>query len=401
MKKKRWFVYQDLNNDPIFQCYDRYEGEKDAKTKQRLLEEITRRLLSIKEGQGCYYGWKDYVVLKMTESENRFTRGIEKGESLPRSLWNLVLQDMKEWIRILGAAWPSDTHAGRWLQLVHQREATEPFLQKSALCLMKKLITYHKKNGTGVFLHQDVFKVDEEGSLIPLVHYEQVHFDQFVGYKSQIQTLQSNTEGFLQGKGFNNMLLYGDRGTGKSSSVKALLQTYRKEGLRVIELKKQQLIYYPTILQKVRDRRHKFLIFIDDLSFEPTETSYKDLKAALEGSFESKTDNVMMVVTSNRRHLIKESFADRESDIHVRETIGEQLSLFDRFGLIVYFDQPSETLYRDMVLEIARREGITLSEEQLLRLANEWKVGKGSKSGRSVKQFIETLKKTGPPNSCQ
>jgi hypothetical protein len=187
--------------------------------------------------------------------------------------------------------------------------------------------------------------------------------------------------------------LYGDRGTGKSSSVKALLNEYKDMGLRVIEMKKNQFRVFPAIIDAVRNKKHKFIVFIDDLSFEEHETEYKILKAVLEGSFESKPDNLLIYVTSNRRHLIKEKFSERDADIHGNETVSEKLSLFDRFGITIYYNQPNDDLYSDMVKTMAKKTKIDMPEEELMKLANEWKIAKASKSGRSARQLIDKLVK--------
>jgi hypothetical protein len=386
-------VYGQLHQDPIIRVFEQALRENDLKQKWCLLDRLTGMLLDHSGSKGRLVGWKEYLIERILLDENLFTRSAERATPLEPTLIRLVLQDLnvlQRWFQAEDI--PPEYDGYGVFQKVPPKELAQNWAEGSTLARCRQLYRHHARHGTGLFAANEVFKVDGRGELHPVEKYDQVAFSDLIGYQHQIRTLRENVESFLKGTGFNNMLLYGDRGTGKSSSVKALLHAYKKDGLRVIEMKKDQFPYFPTIVSAVRDRRQKCMVFIDDLSFEPSETSYKELKAVLEGSFESKPDNVMMVVTSNRRHLIKENFADRETDIHVRESVGEQLSLFDRFGLIVYFDQPNEHLYRQMVLEIALREGVNLSEEELLGLANQWKVGKGTKSGRSVRQFIDSLR---------
>lgn len=386
-------VYGQLHQDPIIQVFEEALQENELQQKWCLLDRLTGMLLDHSGSKGRLIGWKEYLIERILLDENLFTRSAERATPLDLTLIRFVLQDLKvlqRWFQAVDI--PPGYNGYGMFQKVPLKKMARTWAEGSTLALCRQLHGYHARRGTGLFASNEVFKVDGRGELHPVEKYDQVAFSDLIGYQDQIRILRGNVESFLKGTGFNNMLLYGDRGTGKSSSVKALLHAYKKDGLRIIEMKKDQFPHFPTIVSAVRDRRQKCMIFIDDLSFEPSETSYKELKAVLEGSFESKPDNVMMVVTSNRRHLIKENFADRETDIHVRESVGEQLSLFDRFGLIVYFDQPNEHLYRQMVLEIALREGVNLSEEELLALANQWKVGKGTKSGRSVRQFIDSLR---------
>lgn len=395
MAANEWKIYHQLGKDPVMGLWEEYKREKDRKRRLDLMNRLTVHLLAFSQEKGRLFAFKDYVAYRVLQDENLLTASAQMGKALDPAIFALALADVGKMRVMVNTDWEkSACRNAAYLNNVYQQEQTLPFLEKNTLELCRWLMDYHKENGTGIFAEHCVFKLSSQGKLMPIEHYDRVSFADLIGYERQIQEIRSNVENFLKGQGFNNMLLYGDRGTGKSSSVKALLQEYRKDGLCVIEMKKDQFTHFPSVANALRGRRQKCMVFIDDLSFEPDETSYKELKAVLEGSFESKPDNLMMVVTSNRRHLIKESFADRESDIHVRETVGEQLSLFDRFGLIIYYQQPDEALFRTMVVELAKRKGIPQSEEKILLLANQWKAGKGTKSGRSAQQFIESLRTT-------
>ncbi|HEX2998940.1 MAG TPA: ATP-binding protein, partial [Armatimonadota bacterium] len=219
-----------------------------------------------------------------------------------------------------------------------------------------------------------------------------IRLSDLIGYEQERDLLLRNTEHFLAGMQANNVLLYGDRGTGKSSSVKALLNEYAERGLRLIEVPKHQLGAFPRILRLLRGRPERFILFVDDLSFEENESSYKDLKAVLEGNLEVRPENVLLYATSNRRHLIPERFSDRDGsseEIHARDTQEEKLSLSDRFGITITFLSPTQALYLEIVSGLAQREGLRLSEAELRRQALQWATRHNGWSGRSARQFLD------------
>jgi predicted AAA+ superfamily ATPase len=224
-----------------------------------------------------------------------------------------------------------------------------------------------------------------------------VTLDSLIGYEQQKAELRANTEAFLHGRGCNNMLLYGDAGTGKSTSVKALLNEYCAEGLRMIELYKHQFGLLSGIIARVKNRNYRFMIFIDDLSFEENEVEYKFLKAVIEGGVETKPDNVLICATSNRRHLIKETWKDRNDmeftdDVHRSDTMEEKLSLAARFGCAIQFSTPNRAQYHDIVKGIYERTAaLPIDEEALLKQANQWEIRHGGVSGRTAQQFINHI----------
>lgn len=221
-----------------------------------------------------------------------------------------------------------------------------------------------------------------------------VSFNDLVGYTYQKKILIENTRFFVKGKKANNILLYGEKGTGKSSSVKALLDAFSAQGLRMIELSKAQLSDFSRIVQSIRERTHRFIIFIDDLSFEDFEVDYKYLKANLEGSLETRADNVLVYVTSNRRHLIKESWSDRKGsndEVHVADTQQEKLSFADRFGISIQYYSPNQEQYLEIVNELAKKNGLEMPVEELRKLAIQWELNHNGRSGRTAQQFITYL----------
>ncbi|MBQ7434135.1 MAG: ATP-binding protein [Lachnospiraceae bacterium] len=261
---------------------------------------------------------------------------------------------------------------------------------------------FYRAYGVGKFgLNKAFHVVETEGKvdLEPVVSTENVYFSDLIGYEIQKKKIIDNTEAFLQGKKANNLLLYGDSGTGKSTSIKAILNEYYGQGLRIIEVYKHQFHALSTIIAMIKNRNYRFLIYMDDLSFEEFEIEYKYLKAVIEGGMEVKPDNVLIYATSNRRHLIKETWNDRsdlgkngDGDLHHSDTMEEKLSLVNRFGESVYFGKPNKKEFNQIVTGLAARyPEITLTEEELCAEANKWEMSHGGISGRTAQQFINHL----------
>ncbi len=259
------------------------------------------------------------------------------------------------------------------------------------------LTNYYKSFGAGQFGLYKAFRLESKGDgsdIIPVTSLAQVHLEDLVGYGNAKEKLIANTESFLAGRRVNNCLLYGDAGTGKSTSIKALLNTYFEKGLRIIEIYKHQFKDINAVISQIKNRNYKFILFMDDLSFEEFETDYKYLKAVIEGGLESKPENVIIYATSNRRHLVKETFADKEGrreDLHSSDTVQEKLSLAYRFGITIFFGAPNKKEFQNIVLTLADRYGISMDREELLSEANKWELSHGGLSGRCAAQFIDYL----------
>ena len=260
-------------------------------------------------------------------------------------------------------------------------------------------VTDHYRDwGVGMFGLNRAFRLDDSGSLTAINNIDRVVLSDLIGYETQKKTLRDNTVAFVEGRSCNNMLLYGDAGTGKSTSVKAVLNEYYEQGLRMIEIYKHQFGLLSKVIAQVKNRNYRFMIFIDDLSFEEHEVEYKFLKAVIEGGVETRPTNVLIVATSNRRHLVKETWKDKndmefQNDIHRSDTMEEKLSLAARFGCSICYNSPNRQQYHDIVKGIAARlpEGIDLTEEQLLLEANKWEIRHGGISGRTAQQFINYI----------
>ncbi|MBQ7375318.1 MAG: ATP-binding protein [Clostridia bacterium] len=261
---------------------------------------------------------------------------------------------------------------------------------------------FYRNYGVGMFGLNKAFRIesDDDGrnmKIRPITNMEPVHLDDLIGYELQKKALTENTEAFVEGRGANNILLYGDSGTGKSTSIKAIVNQYYDKGLRMIEIYKHQFCNLSRVISEIKNRNYRFIIYMDDLSFEEQEIEYKYLKAIIEGGVETKPDNVLIYATSNRRHLIKETWNDRtdtvqDGDIHRSETIEEKLSLVNRFGLSIGYFKPSRREFDDIVLKLAARyPQISMNEDEIIAAAHVWEMRNGGISGRTAQQFVNSL----------
>lgn len=248
------------------------------------------------------------------------------------------------------------------------------------------------KFGYGMYARNHIFII-KDGKIKPVSYPDTTRLSQLSGYEMERQTVIDNTLALLKGKPANNVLLYGDCGTGKSSTVKAIANEYKDKGLRLIEIKKKQLHEIPSIVETVSKNPLKFILFIDDLSFTEDDDDFAALKAILEGSVSSTADNLVIYATSNRRHLIKESFSSREGDdIHFNDTMQELLSLSDRFGIRVVFQKPDKNLYLNVVEDLAEQYNLSMPIEEVKKKAETFALERGGRSPRAAKQFIEMIK---------
>ena len=262
---------------------------------------------------------------------------------------------------------------------------------------MDDMVQFYKEFGVGKLGLHKAFRIDgtvTPARIVPITNIAHVHLDDLVGYEIAKKKLIDNTEAFVQGRPANNCLLFGDAGTGKSSSIKGILNQYYDQGLRIIEAYKHQFKDLNDIIAQVKNRNYKFIIYMDDLSFEEFEIEYKYLKAVIEGGLEKKPDNILIYATSNRRHLVRETFkdkADRDEELHTNDTVQEKLSLVARFGVTIYFGKPDKKEFQKIVTTLADRYGVEMEEEKLLLEANKWELSHGGLSGRTAQQFIDYL----------
>jgi hypothetical protein len=258
---------------------------------------------------------------------------------------------------------------------------------------------FYNQYGVGKFGLNKAFRVNHEGNKVliqPITNTEEIRLDDLVGYEIQKEKLISNTEAFIEGRKANNVLLFGDSGTGKSTSVKAILNEYYNRGLRMIEIYKHQFQDLSNVIAQIKNRNYKFIIYMDDLSFEEFEIEYKYLKAVIEGGLETKPDNVLIYATSNRRHLIRETWSDRsdisKDELHRSDTMQEKLSLVARFGITINYSAPNQKEFYNIVKELAKQvDSLQLTEDEICAQANIWEMSHGGRSGRTARQFINYL----------
>lgn len=280
------------------------------------------------------------------------------------------------------------------------QELSDAIAQVADESALYDIITgFYQKYGVGKFGLNKAFRITEDeeyGILSPITTTGDMTLDDLVGYEEQKKKLMENTEAFVAGRKANNVLLFGDAGTGKSTSIKAILNQYYSRGLRMIEVYKHQFKDLSKVISEIKNRNYRFIIYMDDLSFEEFEIEYKNLKAVIEGGLETKPDNVLIYATSNRRHLIRETWSDRsdmsQDELHRSDTMQEKLSLVARFGVSIGYYKPSQKEYFNIVTTLAKKyPEITLTDEELRAEANKWELSHGGISGRTAQQFINHL----------
>ena len=265
---------------------------------------------------------------------------------------------------------------------------------------MADMVQFYKDFGVGKLGLHKAFRIehDEDGQVViaPITRIAHVKLDDLVGYEIPKKKLTENTEAFVRGRKANNCLLFGDAGTGKSSSIKGILNRYYDEGLRIIEVYKHQFKDLNDVIAQIKNRNYKFILYMDDLSFEEFEIEYKYLKAVIEGGLEKKPDNILIYATSNRRHLVREKASDKleiadGDDLHSSDTVQEKLSLVYRFGVRIYFGAPDKKEFQNIVKVLAERHGVKMPEDELLLEANKWEFSHGGLTGRTAQQFIDHI----------
>ncbi|MCQ2515054.1 MAG: ATP-binding protein [Ruminococcus sp.] len=351
-------------------------------------------------------GCSDRLAYSMTEAalfdENCFTRAAAGGKysELPEGVLKAVKRDCEAILSAAGLTSESVISAYKYKDEIAEIADTLPRWE-SGECAesfhmfdgsLKKIARYYKENGCGIFARYKAF-VWRDGDIQPIENNDNIDMDSFTGYELQRSKVVENTRSFIDGKTCNNCLLYGDMGTGKSSTVKAVANEFRKDGLRIVEIPKERLMDFPLLVDKLAVLPMKFIIFIDDLSFQKQDQSYTTLKAVLEGGLAARPSNALIYATSNRRHIVKESLSDRSwsDDVNTRDNMQETLSLSDRFGLAVCYSAPSKKEYIEIVLAMAAERKINLSEAELEAGAEKFALAKGGRSPRCAKQYVESL----------
>lgn len=425
MREQELIVYRQLGEeellkDMVWLMENQHQSYQDQGTLRVLCSKCIHRLLEM-AGHYGFYGnlWHCYLTNLLVNNENSYSISCEIRGSVEGSINQAVLHDItiiKEFFsydlsrlrRLSGGDGfylvedyrTSSQESRVYNRLVRDRICTlaENLKESRSEEEMKETLTaFYGKYGVGRFGLHKAFRVEQSQTgtdIVPIRNIAHVYLDDLIGYEIPKKKLITNTEAFVQGRKANNCLLFGDAGTGKSSSIKAIANQYYEEGLRIIEIYKHQFQALNEVIAQIKNRNYKFIIYMDDLSFEDFEIEYKYLKAVIEGGLEKKPDNVLIYATSNRRHLVREKFSDKEDrrdDLHTSDTVQEKLSLVARFGVTIYFGAPDKREFEQIVSTLAKRYGVRMQEERLLAEANKWELAHGGLSGRCAKQFIDYL----------
>ncbi len=425
MNAKDLILFHNFDNplfDTMMELCDSYRAEGILEEKTRNLHKCMLDLIDI-AGEYGFYGnlWHCYLTNLLVNDENIYSLACERKGTLSGTLNKLVLLDLE---RIRKCFAYDFTEMTRRLMVPElnmifayqaEKNGAISYNRRISDCIcalamdlgkaenaeeMKALLdSFYQSYGVGKLGLHKAFRIVENkdggADIVPILNIAHVHLDDLVGYEIPKKKLLDNTLAFLAKKPANNCLLFGDAGTGKSTSIKAITNAYYERGLRVIEIYKHQFHLLNDVIAQIKNRQYRFIIYMDDLSFEDFEIEYKYLKAIIEGGLEKKPENVLIYATSNRRHLVREKYSDKEEefrqDMHTSDTVQEKLSLSARFGETIYFGAPSKKEFQQIVLSLAAKEGILMEQDALLAAANQWEITHGGRSGRSARAFITYL----------
>lgn len=401
----------------IFKKFDR-----DEETPDKLISDIyeqIKRILEVATDYGFDKNlWHNYLTFYLITNENPFSLTCEKVGANDGSVNEFAKNDFKVFMNLFNYDFRpieaalgincfsliSDYKAIVKKELMYNKNVSEKVQALSLKLETAKdeneffnyVTDFYKAYGVGMFGLNKAFRViggDNGVTFTPINNMDKVMLDDLIGYEIQKKKLVENTEAFVQGRKANNALLFGDSGTGKSTSIKTIVNEYYDQGLRMIEIYKHQFKDLSNVIASIKNRNYKFIIYMDDLSFEEFEIEYKFLKAVIEGGVETKPDNILIYATSNRRHLIKETWNDRNdlesnNGLHRSDTIEEKLSLVNRFGCQISYSKPSQKEFFDIVIGLARKNNVKMTDEELMAEANKWELSHGGISGRTAQQFI-------------
>lgn len=369
--------------------------------------------------------WHNYLTFYLVTNENPFSLTCEKVGANEGSVNHFAKNDFRVFKALFDYDFTpieqelgidcfstiSQYHSIAKKELMYNKNVSEKIIALSRQLetaedeneFFSAVTEFYKDFGVGMFGLNKAFRIRSENesdvTFLAINNMDKVMLNDLIGYEIQKKKLVDNTRAFVEGKKANNVLLFGDSGTGKSTSIKAIVNEFYPQGLRMIEIYKHQFKDLSNVIARIKNRNYKFIIYMDDLSFEDFEVEYKFLKAVIEGGVETKPDNILIYATSNRRHLIKESWSDRndmetDNGLHRSDTMEEKLSLVHRFGVTINYSKPSQKEYFHIVVELARRAGIgedVMSDDNLRAEANKWELSHGGISGRTAQQFVNYL----------
>ncbi|MBE7093959.1 MAG: DUF815 domain-containing protein [Clostridiales bacterium] len=376
-------VFRKVTELPLFRCFERYCSAQTEAEKRKAYAAFAAEIYA--------FGGNLTALVETSAfmDENVYVKAKARGQAVNENIQASVEKELKTFSTFASLT-PADfaEDLGVNAYLLPSFDSEESDLNEKYALRLKDIDRY----GYGIFAAYGMFRVSDDKKIEPIVSADKIGVDSFVGYEEERAKVVENTLAFIEGRPAANTLLCGDAGTGKSSTVKALANEYFDRGLRLIELRKDQLSLLPYVMGEISENPLKFIIFIDDLAFSKSDDNFSMLKAALEGSASAQAENAVIYATSNRRHIIKEAFSDREGDdVHRNDTLQETLSLSERFGLTVYFQKPNKALYQTIVKTLALRKGIDKPDEELFVEAEAFALKKGNRSPRCAEQFIDSL----------
>lgn len=424
-RTKSLILYKEFENGTLFYNFawimENYKSEYYNKEDvEALFYESLHQLMELAVSHGFEGNlWHNFVTFLLVNNENAYSTACEIRGEVKGSINEIALHDFA----IMKEVFDFDFHAlsdyfgfdceaaltnyesiNGSSKIFNQRirdricDLCKRLEQTTSVVEFKREVTgFYRDFGVGKLGLHKAFRIehtDNGAKIVPITNIAHVYLDDLVGYEIAKQKLIDNTESFVNGKQANNCLLFGDAGTGKSTSIKAIANQYYDKGLRLIEVYKHQFCDLNDVIAQIKNRNYKFIIYMDDLSFEEFEIEYKYLKAVIEGGLEKKPDNVLIYATSNRRHLIREKFSDKEEireDMHTSDTVQEKLSLYARFGVSIYFGAPDKKQFQNIVKVLADKYQVQMDEDELLLEANKWELSHGGLSGRTAQQFINYL----------
>jgi len=406
-------VYKNVRENKVVKslCKLLQAKEKGAEIsggKRKAQNRFVRALVAEAEQKGLSGNIYTKCLLRVfMYDENKFNLSCEQGVEIKnKSLYRFARADLKTLLFLIRMPLTALVEDEETCEILNDYIPVAPavnlfydnLLAVDESMFMERLTAHLKKNGCGDLAEYGMFTYNSGlNALVGVANPDEISFDDIIGYEYQKNSLISNTKAFIQGYAANNVLLAGSRGTGKSSCVKACAKMFFSQGLRLIEITKEQILALPQILGLIGRRGMKFIIFVDDLSFEDFEIEYKHMKSLLEGSSGVRPENVLFYATSNRRHIISEKWSDRvsgseDAEIHTNDMMNEKMSLSDRFGLTLTFSKPTPDEYLAIVWSMAQKEGINLDKNELNKKAMAWELNNKGISGRSARQFIDALK---------
>lgn len=395
------------NDEEIKKCLKLYNDVIKTNCHEKN-NQFVSLLLKLAEKYNLYGNlFNSLLTNLLINNENSFTLALERKKEISENLKNVIMNDFTIIYNMFNTQFEHLLPAHQ--SLINNFKPSKPVINQELFDVLNKLQidltnckdvnefyntlkTFYATYGVGKFGLNKAFRY-ENNQISPIIHIGNGRLKDLVGYEMQKQQLRENTEAFLAGKRANNVLLYGDSGTGKSSSIKALLNEYYRDGLRMVEIYKHQFKYLPGIIQELQSRNYKFILFMDDLSFEEFEIEYKYLKAVIEGGLEKKPDNILIYATSNRRHLVKQTWSDRQDqdEINVNDAKQEKTSLSARFGVKILYTHPDRQNYLNIVDGLAKQYNLNIDKDELHQKALTWEIRHGGFSGRTAKQFINAM----------